>query len=193
MNTIKIETAINNGTDPFRHPLYDHSLVKEETELLVDPVKLMATVEAVAVERGIFLALCPNSEFVTKLCCTNAAKVKATFGGIVFSFNKENPLLPTSVPVGAESQVWQEFFAAFNFFKALMQEKEGTAETLCHALNALMVMTVCAGKDKAIAQWTCTTQNNEFFDKSAMFKLVKADYHSVITQAAIWINGMRAK
>ena len=191
MNTIKIETTINSGVDPFRHPLYDHSLIKEETELLVDPVKLMATVEAVAAERGIFLAMCPNSEFVTKLCCTNTDKVKATFGGIVFSFNKENPLLPTSVPVGAESQVWQEFFAAFDFFKALMQEKEGTAETLCHALNALMVMTVCAGKDKDIAQWTCATQNNEFFDKSAMFKLVKADYHSVIAQAANWINGMR--
>ena len=191
MNTIKIETTINSGVDPFRHPLYDRSLVKEETELLVDPVKLMATVEAVAAERGIALVMCPNSEFVTKLCCTNAAKVKATFGGIVFSYNKENPQLPDTLPESADSKVWQEFFAAFDFFKALMQEKEGTAETLCHALNALMVMTVCAGKDKAIAQWTCTTQNNEFFDKSAMFKLVKADYHSVIAQAANWINGMR--
>ena len=191
MNTIKIETTINSGVDPFRHPLYDRSLVKEETELLVDPVELMATVEAVAAERGIFLALCPNSEFVTKLCCTNPHKVKATFGGIVFSYNKENPQLPETLPEGADSQTWQEFFAAFNFFKVLMEEKNCTVETLCHALNALMLMTVCAGKDKAIAQWTCTTQNNEFFDKSAMFKLVKADYHSVIAQAAIWINGMR--
>ena len=191
MNTIKIETAINNGTDPFRHPLYDHSLVKEETELLVDPVKLMATVEAVAVERGIFLALCPNSEFVTKLCCTNAAKVKATFGGIVFSYNKENLQLPSTLPEGADSQVWQEFFAAFNFVKVLMEEKVGTAETLCHALNALMVMTVCAGKDKAIAQWTCATGNKEFFDMGAIFKLAKADYHPTIVQAANWINGMR--
>jgi hypothetical protein len=189
--TIKIETTIGSGVDPFRHPLYDHSLVKEETELLVDPVKLMATVEAVAAERGIALVMCPNSEFVTKLCCTNAAKVKATFGGIVFSYNKENPQLPDTVPESADSKVWQEFFAAFNFFKVLMEEKNGTVETLCHALNALMVMTVCAGKDKAIAQWTCTTQNNEFFDKSAMFKLVKADYHPTIAQAAIWINGMR--
>ena len=193
MNTIKIETTINSGIDPFQHPLYDHSLIKEETELLVDPVKLMATVEAVAAEHGIALVLRPNSEFVTKLCCTNTAKVKATFGGIVFSYNKENPQLPDTVPESADSKVWQEFFAAFNFFKALMEEKNGTVETLCHALNALMVMTVCAGKDKAIAQWTCTTQNNEFFDKSAMFKLVKADYHPTITQAAIWINGMRAK
>ena len=191
MNTIKIETTINSGIDPFRHPFYDHSLIKEETELLVDPVKLMATVEAVAAGHGIALVLCPNSEFVTKLCCTNADKVKATFGGIVFSFNKENPQLPDTVPEGADSKVWQEFFAAFDFFKALMEEKNGTVETLCHALNALMVMTVCAGKDKDIAQWTCTTQNNEFFDKSAMFKLVKADYHSVIAQAANWINGMR--
>ena len=191
MNTIKIETTINSAIDPFQHPLYDHSLIKEETELLVDPVKLMSRVEAVAAERGIFLAMCPNSEFVTKLCCTNTDKVKATFGGIVFSFNKENPQLPDTVPEGAVSQVWQEFFAAFDFFKVLMEEKNGTVETLCHALNALMVMTVCAGKDKAIAQWTCTTQNNEFFDKSAMFKLVKADYHSVIAQAANWINGMR--
>ena len=191
--TIKIETTVNSGVDPFRHPLYDHSLVKEENELLVDPVKLMATVEAVAVERGIFLAMCPNSVFVTKLCCTNTDKVKATFGGIVFSYNKENPQLPDTVPEGADSQVWQEFFAAFDFFKVLMEEKNGTVETLCHALNALMVMTVCAGKDKAIAQWTCATQNNEFFDKSAMFKLVKADYHPTISQAAIWINGMRAK
>ena len=189
--TIKIETTINSGVDPFRHPLYDHSLIKEETELLVDPVELMATVEAVAAERGIFLALCPNSEFVTKLCCTNPHKVKATFGGIVFSYNKENPQLPDTLPESADSQVWQEFFAAFNFFKALMEEKNGTVETLCHALNALMVMTVCAGKDMAIAQWTCATQNNEFFDKSAMFKLVKADYHPTIAQAAIWINGMR--
>lgn len=191
MNTIKIETTINSGIDPFRHPLYDRSLVKEETELLVDPVKLMATVEAVAVERGIFLALCPNSEFVTKLCCTNAAKVKATFGGIVFSYNKENPQLPDTIPEDTESKVWQEFFAAFNFFKVLMEEKNGTVETLCHALNALMVMTVCAGKDKAIAQWSCATSNNEFFDKCAMFKLAKADYHPTIAQAAIWINGMR--
>ena len=191
MNTIKIETTINSGIDPFRHPLYDRSLVKEETELLVDPVELMSRVEAVAAERGIFLAMCPNSEFVTKLCCTNTDKVKATFGGIVFSFNKENHQLPDTVPEGAVSQVWQEFFAAFDFFKVLMEEKVGTAETLCHALNALIVMTVCAGKDKAIAQWTCTTQNNEFFDKSAMFKLVKADYHPTIAQAANWINGMR--
>ena len=189
--TIKIETTINSGVDPFRHPLYDHSLIKEETELLVDPVKLMATVEAVAAERGIFLALCPNSEFVTKLCCTNPHKVKATFGRIVFSYNKENPQLPDTLPENADSKVWQELFAAFNFFKALMEEKNGTVETLCHALNALMVMTVCAGKDKAIAQWTCATQNNEFFDKCAMLKLVKADYHSVIAQAANWINGMR--
>ena len=191
MNTIKIETNIGSGIDPFRHPLYDHSLIKEETELLVDPVKLMATVEAVAAEHGIFLALCPNSEFVTKLCCTNAAKVKATFGVIVFSYNKENPQLPDTLPEGADSQVWQEFFAAFDFFKVLMEEKNGTVETLCHALNALMVMTVCAGKDKAIAQWTCTTQNNEFFDKCAMFKLAKADYNPTIAQEAIWINGMR--
>ena len=189
--TIKIETTINSGVDPFRHPLYDQSLIKEETELLVDPVELMATVETVAAERGIFLALCPNSEFVTKLCCTNPHKVKATFGGIVFSYNKENPQLPDTLPESADSQVWQEFFAAFNFFKALMEEKNGTVETLCHALNALMVMTVCAGKDMAIAQWTCATQNNEFFDKSAMFKLVKADYHPTIAQAAIWINGVR--
>ena len=191
MNTIKIETTINSGVDPFRHPLYDHSLIKEETELLVDPVKLMATVEAVAAEHGIALVLCPNSEFVTKLCCTNAAKVKATFGGIVFSYNKENLQLPSALPEGADSQVWQEFFAAFNFFKVLMEEKVGTAETLCHALNALVVMVVCAGKDKDSAQWTCATGNKEFFDKCAMFKLAKADYHPTIAQAAIWINGMR--
>ena len=191
MNTIKIETTINSGIDPFRHPLYDRSLVKEETELLVDPVKLMATVEAVAAEHGIALVLCPNSEFVTKLCCTNPHKVKAAFGGIVFSYNKENPQLPDTVPESADSKVWQEFFAAFNFVKVLMEEKVGTAETLCHALNALMVMTVCAGKDKDIAQWTCATSNNEFFDKCAIFKLAKADYHPAIVQAANWINGMR--
>ena len=193
MNTIKIETTINSGVDPFRHPLYDHSLVKEETELLVDPVELMSRVEAVAAERGIFLALCPNSEFVTKLCCTNTDKVKATFGGIVFSFNKENPQLPDTIPEDTESQVWQEFFAAFNFFKSLMEEKEGTVETLCHALNTLMVMTVCAGKDKAIAQWTCTTQNNEFFNTAEMKKLIKEEYHPYVVQAGIWVNGMRAK
>ena len=190
MNTIKIETTINSGIDPFRHPLYDHSLIKEETELLVDPVKLMATVEAVAAEHGIALVMCPNSEFVTKLCCINPHKVKATFGGIVFSFKKENPQFPREKPVEAATPVWQEFFAAYNFFESLLEE-EASVVTLCNALNALMVMTICAGKDKAIAQWTCTTQNNEFFDMRAILKLVKADYHSVIAQAANWINGMR--
>ena len=193
MNTIKIETAINNGVDPFRHPLYDHSLIKPETELLVDPVELMANVESVAAEHGIFLAMCPNSVFVTKLCCTNPHKVKATFGGIVFSFRKENPQLPDTVPEGADSQVWQEFFAAFNFFKSLMEEKEGTVETLCHALNALLLMTVCAGKDKDIAQWTCATSNNEFFNSAEMKKLIKEEYHPHIVQAGIWVNGMRTK
>ena len=29
MNTIKIETTINSGVDPFQHPLYNHNLIKE--------------------------------------------------------------------------------------------------------------------------------------------------------------------
>ena len=192
MNTIKIETAINNGTDPFQHPLYDRRLIKEETELLVDPVKLMATVEAVAAEHGIFLAMCPNSKFVTKLCCTNPHKVKATFGGVVFSFKKENPQFPPEKPVEAIGLVWQEFFTAFDFFKTILEE-EASVVTLCSALNALMVMTICAGKDKAIAQWSCAVQNNEFFNAAEMKKLIKEEYHPYVDQAGIWVNGMRVK
>lgn len=192
MNTIKIETTTNSGTDPFHHPLYDHSLIKEETELLVDPVELMSKVKAVATEQGIALVMCPNSEFVTKLCCINPHKVKATFGGIVFSFKKENPQFLREKPVETATPVWQEFFAAYNFFESLLEE-EASVVTLCNALNALMVMTICAGKDKAIAQWTCGSRNNEFFNAAEMKKLIKEEYHPYITQAGVWVNGMRTK
>lgn len=193
MNTIKIETAINNGTDPFHHPLYDHRLIKEEAELLVDPVELMAKVGAVAADHGIYVAMSHTSQFVTELCCINQHKVKAIFGGIVFSFKKDNPQFPREKPVEATGQVWEEFSAAFDFFKELLEEKDGTAEKLCHALNALMVMTICAGKDETIARWTCSVQNNEFFDAAEMMLLVKEEYHPAITQAGVWVNGMRTK